>query len=58
MIKSLGVIFAILGAISLVVGIFGIFGSLAIGMSPWAFAIIGIIFFAAGTGMLKQSSKS
>lgn len=53
MIKVLAFIMLIGGAISLVLGILGIFGSLALKVSPWALAIIGFIFFIAGISMLK-----
>ncbi len=53
MIKLLAFIMLIGGAISLVLGILGIFGSVAVMLSPWALAIIGFIFFIAGISMLK-----
>lgn len=42
-------IMAVGGAISLIVGVFGIFGSAFLGVSPWAL----IIFLFSGTGLLK-----
>ncbi|SFU42889.1 hypothetical protein SAMN05216480_103119 [Pustulibacterium marinum] len=54
MIKILAIILAVGGAISLIMGIMGIFGSMAVGVSPWALAILGFIFFLSGTGMLKS----
>ncbi|WP_417610459.1 hypothetical protein [Owenweeksia hongkongensis] len=56
MIKALSLIFTILGAISLVVGIIGIFGQSLVNISPWALAIIGVIFFSSGIGLLKKNS--
>lgn len=53
MIKILAVIMLIGGAIALVMGVLGIFGSLALMLSPWALAILGFIFFIAGISMLK-----
>ena len=53
MIKLLAFIMLIGGAISLVLGILGIFGSVAVMLNPWALAIIGFIFFIAGISMLK-----
>lgn len=53
MIKILAVIMLIGGAISLVMGVLGIFGSVALMMSPWALAILGFVFFIAGISMLK-----
>ena len=54
MIKILGFILTIVGGISLVLGILGVFGSMDIGMSPWALIILGIVFFFAGIGLLKH----
>lgn len=54
MIKILGFILTIAGAISLVMGILSIFGSMDVGMSPWALIILGVIFFIAGIGLLKN----
>lgn len=53
MIKVLAVIMLIGGAIALVMGVMGIFGSIAVMFSPWALAILGFIFFMAGMSMLK-----
>ncbi|NND88252.1 MAG: hypothetical protein HKM28_03285 [Flavobacteriaceae bacterium] len=53
MIKILGFIFAIGGAIALIMGVMGAFGSLSTGMSPWPLLILGIVFFFAGIGLLK-----
>lgn len=53
MIKILAVIMLIGGAIALVMGVLGIFGSIALMFSPWALAILGFIFFIAGISMLK-----
>ena len=53
MIKLLAFIMLVGGAIALVMGILGIFGSIGLMLSPWALAIIGFIFFIAGISMLK-----
>lgn len=53
MIKILAMLMTIGGAIALVMGVLGIFGSLALMLSPWALAILGFIFFIAGISMLK-----
>ena len=53
MIKILAVVLLVGGAIALVMGVLGIFGSLALMISPWALAILGFIFFIAGISMLK-----
>ena len=53
MIKILALVMTIGGAIALVMGVLGIFGSLALMLSPWALSILGFIFFIAGISMLK-----
>lgn len=53
MIKILGFILTIGGMIGLVMGVMGIFGSMNTGLSPWALAILGVVFFFAGIGLLK-----
>ena len=53
MIKVLAVIMLIGGAIALVMGVMGIFGSIAVMINPWALAILGFIFFVSGISMLK-----
>jgi uncharacterized membrane protein len=53
MIKILGFILTIAGMVGLIMGVMGIFGSLNMGLSPWALAILGVIFFFAGIGLLK-----
>ncbi len=58
MIKILGFILTIAGGIGLVMGILGVFGSMEVGMSPWALIILGIIFFFAGIGLLKHRKDS
>tara|TARA_R100000935_G_C2842059_1_gene171971 strand:+ start:18581 stop:18766 length:186 start_codon:yes stop_codon:yes gene_type:complete len=58
MIKILGLILTIAGAIALVLGVLGIFGSMSTGISPWALAILGIVFFFAGIGILKRKKDT
>ncbi|APG61230.1 hypothetical protein [Christiangramia salexigens] len=53
MIKILALIMTIGGAIALVMGVLGLFGSLALMLNPWALSILGFIFFLAGISMLK-----
>lgn len=53
MIKTLAVIMLIGGAIALIMGVLGIFGSVALMLNPWAMAILGFIFFIAGISLLK-----
>lgn len=54
MIKILGFILVAAGGISLVLGIMAAFGSLDVGISQWALIILGIVFFFAGIGLLKN----
>lgn len=53
MIKVLALVMTIGGAIALVMGVLGIFGSIALMLSPWALTILGFVFFVAGISMLK-----
>ncbi len=41
------------GAIALIMGVLGLFGSIALMLSPWALTILGFVFFIAGISMLK-----
>lgn len=54
MIKILGFILTIAGAIMLVLGILATFGSIDLGNSQWALIILGVVFFFAGIGLLKN----
>ena len=54
MIKTLGFILTILGIIGLVLGVIGLFGANLVYMNSWALAILGLIFFFAGIGLLKR----
>lgn len=54
MIKILGLILTIAGGITLVMGILGAFGSMDIGINSWALIILGVVFFIAGIGLLKD----
>lgn len=59
MIKTLALILTIAGMLGLVLGILGIFGKDIIAtVSPWALAILGLIFFTSGIGLLKKRSDS
>ncbi len=53
-IKIIGIILTIAGAIGLVFGVLGIFGTPIINLNSWAMAILGFIFFVSGIGMLKK----
>lgn len=54
MIKIIGVSLLVLGAIGLILGVIGIFGTNAVNVNPWALAILGIIFFSSSIGLLKR----
>ena len=54
MIKILALILTIAGIFGLILGILGIFGRNIVTLSPWALALLGVIFFAAGIGLLKR----
>jgi hypothetical protein len=56
MIKGLAVLLTIAGMVGLVLGILGIFGQNFSTLNPWAFAILGLIFFTSGIGLLKTKS--
>lgn len=47
----------ILGVAGLIIGLFGIFGPDITTLSPWAFAILGLIFFSSGMGLLKATGN-
>jgi hypothetical protein len=54
MIKIVAVVLLLAGVIGLVLGVPGIFGRDLVRMSPWALAILGLIFFTSGIGLLKR----
>lgn len=54
MIKIVAVVLLVAGVVGLILGVPGIFGRDLVQMSPWALAILGIIFFTSGIGLLKQ----
>lgn len=54
MIKGLGVILTIAGMAGLILGVLGIFSQNYFTLNPWAFAILGLIFFSSGVGLLKR----
>ena len=58
MLKYLGLAFTIFGALALIFGIIGVFGTNLIQIDPWALPILGIIFFSSGLGLLKKSNDS
>ncbi len=54
MIRTLGIILTIIGMAGLITGVLGIFGQNLVALSPWAMAILGLIFFSSGIGLLKR----
>jgi hypothetical protein len=54
MIKIVAVVLLLAGVVGLILGVPGIFGRDLVGMSPWALAILGFIFFMSGIGLLKR----
>ncbi|KQC31992.1 membrane protein [Nonlabens sp. YIK11] len=53
MIKILGLIMTVGGAIALILGTLSAFGSLALGAGQWPSIILGVIFFFAGISLIK-----
>ncbi len=52
--QILGVVLIALGGLALIMGVLGIFGQNVVsGVNPWALAILGIVFFPSGIGLLK-----
>lgn len=59
MIRTLALILTLVGMAGLIMGVLGIFGTPIIAsLSPWALAILGLIFFIAGVSMFKYAKKS
>lgn len=56
MIKVVSLILLIAGIVGLVLGVPGIFGRNLVTMNPWALAILGVIFFTAGMGLMKRQA--
>ena len=54
MIKILGFILTVAGGITLVMGVLSAFGNMDIGMNAYALIILGVVFFIAGIGLLKN----
>lgn len=54
MIKIVSLVLILAGVVGLVLGLLGIFGRDLVTLSPWALAILGVIFFGAGIGLLKK----
>ena len=58
MIKILALTLVILGIVGLIIGTLGIFGRDIVPLSPWALAILGVIFFTSGIGLLKTQKDT
>jgi hypothetical protein len=54
MIKIVAIVLLLAGVVGLILGVPGIFGRDLVALSPWALAILGIIFFTSGIGLLKR----
>jgi hypothetical protein len=50
-----GIVLLLLGAAGLILGTMGIFGEKMTEQNPWIFAILGLIFFTSGIGILKSA---
>ena len=53
--KNLGLILTLLGAIGLIVGVVFIFTGKMEQSITWISAVLGIIFFTSGIGLMKSS---
>jgi F0F1-type ATP synthase assembly protein I len=54
MIKVLAMVLTLAGIVGLILGVLGIFGEDLVTLSPWALAILGLIFFGSGIGLLRR----
>ena len=50
-----GVLLILIGIVGLIIGMFGIFGRNLTAQSPWIFAVLGLIFFSSGIGLMKST---
>jgi hypothetical protein len=57
MIKGLALVLTIFGIAGLILGVMGISGRDYTEFNPWALAVLGLIFFSSGIGLLKSRSK-
>lgn len=56
--QIVGIVLIGVGAIGLIIGIMGIFGSaLFESVNNWAITIIGLIFFPAGISLMKTTKS-
>ena len=56
MIKVVSLVLLIAGVVGLIIGVLGIFGRDLVAMNPWALAILGVIFFTSGIGLMKRQT--
>ena len=56
MIKVVSLVLLIAGVVGLILGVPGIFGRDLVAMNPWALAILGVIFFTSGIGLMKRQA--
>ena len=54
MIKATALLLTLIGFVGLTMGVLGIFGKDLVDLSPWALAILGLIFFSGGISLLKR----
>jgi hypothetical protein len=54
MIKAIALVLTLVGFVGLILGILGIFGKDLVPLSPWALAILGLIFFGSGISLFKK----
>jgi F0F1-type ATP synthase assembly protein I len=54
MIKGIALVLTLVGFVGLILGVLGIFGKNLVAISPWALAILGLIFFGAGISLMKR----
>jgi hypothetical protein len=53
--KVIALTLTIAGMAALIIGVAGIFGKNLVAFNPWAFAVLGVIFFSSGIGLLKRA---
>ncbi len=56
--KGLALVFTILGAVGLVYGIFMLFNGEVTDSNPWIAAVLGVIFFTSGMGLMRSTGSS
>lgn len=57
--QTLALIFTLVGALGLAWGTLSIFNKAeAMGQNPWGVAIIGLVFFITGMGLLRSVGSS